>query len=1232
MGAISLACVLPVLTGTALPADEPAHKPPGQRLLRAEEARKAEEQEKQLDELQEAGKFAEALKVAEGLVELRGQAQGADHWQAADARGQVEALRRVLQRGPEDRDAYARSFTLQRQAVALVAKGRYREAQPVLEKVLAIKRQVLGDEDPLTATSYNEVAANLNRQGMYAEAEAGLRTALAIRRQALGEEHPDTAESYSWVAANLNAQVRYAEAEAGYRTALAIYRKVLGEEHPDTATAYGNVAGNLAAQGQYAEAEACDRKALAIRRQVLGEGHTRTATSYNNLALNLKVQGRYAEAEAGYRKALTIFRKALGEEHPDTAACCNNLAANLHAQGKYAEAEAGYRTALDIDRQALGEDHPDTATTYNNLAGNLSAQGKYAEAEVVYRKALAIWRRALGEQHPLTATGYHNLASNLDAQGKVAEAEAGFRKALDIGRKVLGEGHPDTAASYHSLAVNLSRQGKYAEAEVGYRKALDVFRKIYGEGHPRTTRCYSNVAGSLYDQGRYAEAEAGFRKALAIYRKVLGEDHPDTAGGYHVLAHNLHAQGKYSEAEANWQEAADRFARARLRQAASGLERATGTGAHSPLPYLAAVLARNGKPEAAWRRFEEGLALGTWDDLSARLRRPPAEQARQTDLVNRLNRLDQLVEHTLAAQEPTAEQKKRREDLLSQHRQVRQELDAFARHLEQAYGPAAGQVFDRAQIQATLPADVALVGWLDLPGNPKAADRDGEHWAVVLRSAGGPAWIRLRGSGPNSAWTGADTRLPFELRAALQTPRAAWRPLAHRLRRQRLEPLAPHLAAADGLPAVRHLVVLPSNLLPALPVEVFADGYTVSYALSGTVYAHLRRQPRPDTRGLLALADPVFEPPAGADKPLPLPPGGALLTTVVPGSNAAQAGLKPNDVLLRYNGTDLAGPADLKVLPESEGATRPVSLTVWRDGKTLTRQVRPGKLGVVLASEPAPRALAEQHKLDRRLASAARGGDEKWDPLPGTRAEVEALRRLFGPGDPAPKLLLDSDASEQQLDDLANGPELGTYRYVHLATHGVVDEGFPLRSAVILSRDRLPDPQKQLEAGRPAYDGRLTAEEVLRHWHLKSELVTLSACQTALGKYEHSEGHVGFAQALLLAGSRSVCLSQWKVDDAATALLMQRFYQNLLGRRDGLQAPLPKAQALAEAKAWLRGLSRDEALKQAARLTQGVERGKNRPVLPLLPPVPPAPAGATEGRPYAHPYYWAAFVLIGDPD
>src|SRR5262249_1950411 len=155
---------------------------------------------------------------------------------------------------------------------------------------------------------------------------------------------------------------------------------------------------------------------------------------------------------------------------------------------------------------------------------------------------------------------------------------------------------------------------------------------------------------------------------------------------------------------------------------------------------------------------------------------------------------------------------------------------------------------------------------------------------------------------------------------------------------------------------------------------------------------------------------------------------------------------------------------------------------------------------------------------------------------------------------------------------------------------GLADPVRPLKSALILSRDRLPDPLRQVEQGLPPFDGKLTAEEVLRSWRLDADLVTLSACQSGLGRPGQGGGFVGLAPAFLLAGWRSVVVSLWKVDDAATALLMHRFYSNLLGRREGLRGPMGKAAALHEAQRWLAGLSRAGALRLGADLFKGVER------------------------------------------
>jgi CHAT domain-containing protein len=92
---------------------------------------------------------------------------------------------------------------------------------------------------------------------------------------------------------------------------------------------------------------------------------------------------------------------------------------------------------------------------------------------------------------------------------------------------------------------------------------------------------------------------------------------------------------------------------------------------------------------------------------------------------------------------------------------------------------------------------------------------------------------------------------------------------------------------------------------------------------------------------------------------------------------------------------------------------------------------------------------------------------------------------------------------------------------------------------------------------------------------------------------------------------------------------MARSNQNLLGQRPGLSPPMPKAEALAEARTWLRNLTSDES---GAELS-APDRATLRPLAtPGGAPREPSPSSRVSGpRPYAHPYYWAAFVLVGDP-
>ena len=203
---------------------------------------------------------------------------------------------------------------------------------------------------------------------------------------------------------------------------------------------------------------------------------------------------------------------------------------------------------------------------------------------------------------------------------------------------------------------------------------------------------------------------------------------------------------------------------------------------------------------------------------------------------------------------------------------------------------------------------------------------------------------------------------------------------------------------------------------------------------------------------------------------------------------------------------------------------------------------------MALSDRPAAEALVARRSADAVLRHS-RGA--AFARLPGSAREVRSIAGLFGQSE----VHLGSDASEQTLESLRSRDELASFAVIHLATHGEVDDLSPMNSRLLLSQDRLTDPTVAPSLDAPAYDGILTAGEVLGTWKLRAELVTLSSCRSGLGRPSGGEGHVGFAQAFFLAGARSLVVSLWAVDDRATSLLMTRFYQNWLGKRRAWTGP-----------------------------------------------------------------------------
>jgi CHAT domain-containing protein/tetratricopeptide (TPR) repeat protein len=220
----------------------------------------------------------------------------------------------------------------------------------------------------------------------------------------------------------------------------------------------------------------------------------------------------------------------------------------------------------------------------------------------------------------------------------------------------------------------------------------------------------------------------------------------------------------------------------------------------------------------------------------------------------------------------------------------------------------------------------------------------------------------------------------------------------------------------------------------------------------------------------------------------------------------------------------LVAPGSARYLVEEKPLHVVASATLYADLAALPPRP-PGPIRVVGFGDPSYAASAGE--LPPPVTTAVRAG-LRLDPLPFSRRELTGLQGLGG----EPQIWLGADASEERAKALG-----ADARIIHFACHGYVDREYPLESALALATPR--------EAGEDAENGLLQAWEILEEVRIDAELVTLSACETAVGKAVPGEGVLGLTWAFQYAGARSVLASLWEVNDASTAELMGRFYAHL---------------------------------------------------------------------------------------
>jgi len=194
-------------------------------------------------------------------------------------------------------------------------------------------------------------------------------------------------------------------------------------------------------------------------------------------------------------------------------------------------------------------------------------------------------------------------------------------------------------------------------------------------------------------------------------------------------------------------------------------------------------------------------------------------------------------------------------------------------------------------------------------------------------------------------------------------------------------------------------------------------------------------------------------------------------------------------------------------------------------------------------------------------------------------------------------------------------------RWLHFSCHGVFNPDAPLESALHLAKHET-----------------LTAQEILETMRIQSPLVTLSACDSGLSRVRRGDELFGLVRAFLYAGAQALIVTQWRVDERSTRILMERFYHNM---QNGMEI----AAALRAAQLYLKQLTRRETLAILAQFDNQVTPTPHDATVPVLHTKAPLPSlgdaatdrladvlasSADDDPVFTDPYYWAPFILIGD--
>ena len=1005
-----------------------------------------------------------------------------------------------------------------------------------------------------------------------------------------GENHPDMMEALQYLGSAYKALGDYTTALPLFERSLQGHQTLYGEKDIKTVNTLEQVADLYFNKGNSTMALQLHMRALHIKEETLGVDHIDTAGALNNLASLYTYMGDYEAALPKFEKALQIYTAIPGEDHPHTSGIVNNLALLYQSLGDYEHALTMFTRSLQATEKQHGPKHPKTATFLNNQGSLYRDMGDYEMALSLFKRALEIRKELLGENHLDTAGSLNNMGLLYEDMSNYEEALPLYERSLSIKEEKLGENHPNIALSLNNLGALYVNMGKYESALPLFKRSLRIREDALGEKHPKTVDSLGNL-GTLYtSMGKYESALSLYKTSVRIRKETLGENHPNIALSLNNLGTLYINMGKYELALPLFKRSL------RIRKEKLGEDHPDTA---SSLHNLGMLQVQLGNYELALPLYKKSLLI---------LEKKLGENHQTTALV--LNNLAHLYvfmdmpaialsyyQRLYSSQEYLFQQR-----LQSSHASERDKIQFFEHNIGESLYYIISLHLE-ALPQDKKASKLALQTLLQRKGRVLDAQstllsRIRRHldpdvhalftnWQKTINHIS-----RLTLHLPENM---SSEQYNQQLVRLKEKEEKIERELAKKSRYFQQETQTITIdQVANQLPKKTTLLefVVYRNRLKMGPLQyaavvLFPDGSHQWFPLgdaqeidkktsSFTQSLSSGRPYKTQAKSLYQTLIAPLEAQLHQTKHLLISPDGQL-------------NLIPFEVLLNANGKHLIEKMQISYLSSGRDLLRYSDPTQTKNPSVILAYPNYGQGDDdTKPSEPIKLQKSETRSQDIYTT--------QWSELLGTKAEAEGIQPYLGK---TVVLRMEQAATEQYLKSL-QGPEI-----LHIATHGfffsdigIAGEG---KTRGIFLNKTKPTPSSASSSVTDALlrsgivlagvhnqssgkgeDGVVTAKEFAALNLTGTKLVTLSACETGLGAVKNGKGVFGLRRALVLSGAESALMSLWKVDDEGTQYLMTQYYARL---KDGEE----RAGAL-----------RDIQLK------------------------------LIKSEKYSHPFYWAAFVLIGN--